>query len=83
MVFVWVPPAAGAGGCPDVGEVVGCPVAGCWVPVEGGVSVVVCAGGFSVAAGCSGVFSGSGSGLEVLGSICIFSAIGCSRSGGG
>ena len=38
-----------------------------------------------MAAGCSwvAVFSGSGSGLGVLGSICIFSAMGCSRSGGG
>jgi hypothetical protein len=49
------------------------------------VPAAVCAGGFSVAEGCSGVavFSGSGLGLGVLGSICIFSAMGCSRSGGG
>ena len=49
------------------------------------VLAAVCLGGFSVAAGCSGVsvFSGSGLGLGVLGSIWIFSAMGWSRSGGG
>ena len=43
----------------------------------------VCAGVCSVVAVCSGGVAFSGSGSGVLGSICIFSAIGCSRSGGG
>ena len=47
------------------------------------VLAVVCAGGCSVVAGCSWVAVFSGSGLGVLDNICIFSAMGCSRSGGG
>jgi hypothetical protein len=76
---------AGAGGCLAGSEVAGCSLVGCCVPVLVWSSVVVCVGGSSGVDGCSGAAacSGCGLGLGVLGRICIFSAIGCNRSGGG
>lgn len=78
----------GAGACPVGSEVAGCSLVGCWalVPVLSSAAVVgVSVGGVSGVGGCSVavVCSGSDWGLGVLGSICIFSAMGCNRSGGG
>ena len=73
---------APAGACPACSEAVGCPLGG-GVAVPVVPSATVWAGGFSGVEGCSVVAVCLGSGLGVLGSICIFSAIGCSRSGGG